>query len=1214
MTATAAALPAMAQPPGGSGSQVTAGLYHTCARDGAGRAYCWGESGAGQTGSESDDGLRVAPAVVAAGARPAGVTYTQIAAGHYRTCGLGSDGKVYCWGASSEPDNFVPVAVNTDVILTSVAAGNRHICGLGEDARAYCWGGNAHGQLGDGSTTDRSAPVAVDTGVTFTRLAVGADHTCGLGTDQVTYCWGQNTDGRLGDGSTTNRSAPVAVTGGVTFTELTAGGYHTCGLGSDEVAYCWGGGVLGQLGDGDVQDRPAPVPVAAGVVPSGVTFTQLSAGGTFTCGLGSNAAAYCWGFSYAGQVGDGGTTDQPRQESSPVAVVAGEIPPGVTLTRLSAGGGHTCATGSDANIYCWGNGGAGQLGDGDGLSKSSPVAVSTLAQPPTGVTVTPGDRQAVVSWTAPANFGSGTLTGYTATASPGGRTCASPTPTTCTITGLTNSTAYTVTVTATTTAGTSAASIPSAPATPFAGPQPPTAVTATPGDQQVVVSWTAAGLGSGALTGYTATASPGGRTCASPAPTTCTITGLTNSTAYTVTVTATTTAGTSAASAPSAPVTPFAGPQPPTGVTATPGDTQAVVSWTAPANLGSGTLTGYTATASPDGRTCITAGPTNCTITGLTNSTPYTVTVTATTTAGTSTVSTPSAPVTPFTAPQPPSGVTATPGDERITVSWTAPANLGSGALTGYTATASPGGRDCTTPAATTCTITGLTNSTAYTVTVTATTTAGTSAASAPSAPATPFAAPQPPTGVTATPGDTQAVVSWTAPANLGSGTLTGYIATASPGGKSCTTTGATTCTITGLTNGAAYTVTVTASTTADKSAASSPSAPVTPSAGLKAPSGVTVTAGDRQITVSWDPAQPGTETPIKYTATASPSGKTCTISSSSIHGGLCTIHGLTNGTAYTVTMIATNKSGTSPPTAPSGPVTPVASPPAGRPQPPVVTAAQPQNETIAVSWNPGSPGAGTLLGYTATATATTDPCAATTTPCVTTASKTATRLAAASADPAACSTTDAQTCTITGLINGTSYLITVTTHTTTGDSEVDSTGPVVNTTPHNGALVRGTRFTTTVKAQDPAGIGRSYLTGPDGVGRADSYTEAEVPTGKDGNRTVTWIVLDRLGNQTTAWRTVTVDNTAPAVALRKAPKNGAKLTKATTITATANDRNGIARVQLIVNGKPVASDTRPEYAFALNPARYGKKLTVKIRAYDRAGNARDTGRRTYHR
>ncbi|BEL05700.1 hypothetical protein Q0Z83_038910 [Actinoplanes sichuanensis] len=1118
MLTTAGVAPALAQPPGGPGTQVTAGTYHTCARDGDGRAYCWGDAGAGQTGSESDSGLQLTPAIVATG-----VPFTQLAAGGYHTCGLAGDGTAYCWGAGA---GVSPVAVTAAVPFTQLAAGSSHTCGLGSDGKAYCWGANGQGQLGDGSTSNRSTPVAVDTATTFTQLTAGGFHTCGLAGDGTAHCWGQNVDGRLGDGSTTNRPAPVAVDAAVTFTRLTAGGYHTCGLGSDAKAYCWGNDDQSQLGDDDTTSRPTPVEVAGGAVPGGVTFTQLAAGATFTCGLGSDAQAYCWGFSHAGQVGDGGTTDQPRSVSTPVAVVAGAIPIGVTLTQLSAGSGHVCAVGSDAGIYCWGYGTAGQLGDGGGINQSSPVAVSTLALPPTGVTAVPGGGQVVVSWSAPANLGSGTLTGYTATASPGGQTCV--------------------------TAG----------------------------------------------------------------ATTCTITGLTNGSAYTVTVTATTTVGTSAASSPSSPVTPSVGPQPPIGVTAVPGGGQVVVSWSAPADLGSGTLTGYTATASPGGRTCLTAGATMCTIAGLTNGTAYTVTVTATTTVGTSAASSPSSPVTPSVGPQSPTGVTAVPGGGQVVVSWSAPTNLGSGTLTGYTATASPGGRTCQAAGATTCTITGLTNGTAYTVAVTATTTVGTSAPSSPSSPVTPSVGPQPPTGVTADPGDRQVVASWTAPADTGSGTLTGYTATASPGGQTCVTVGATTCTIAGLTNGTAYTVTAIATTTVGTSAASSPSAPVTPSAGPKTPIGVTVTAGDRSITVAWDPAEPGTDTPIKYTATATPSGKTCTISSSSIHGGICTIHGLINGTAYTVTLTATNKAGTSPPTEPSKPVTPVDSPPTGRPQPPVVTATQPQNETIAVSWNPGSPGTGTLLGYTATATATRDPCTSTTTPCISTATRpqTATDHTTASAEPTACTTTDSQTCTITGLINGTSYQITVTTHTTTGDSEADSTGPEVITTPDNGILVRGTHFTTTVEATDPAGIGRSYLTGPDGQGRPDSYTTADVPTGKDGNRTVTWIVLDKLGNQTTARRTVTVDNTAPTVAFRKAPANGARVAKPTKITATANDRNGIARVELMVNGRRIAADTRPGYTFTLNPTRYGKKFSVTIRAYDRAGNVRQTSRRNYHR
>ena len=70
---------------------------------------------------------------------------------------------------------------------------------------------------------------------------------------------------------------------------------------------------------------------------------------------------------------------------------------------------------------------------------------------------------------------------------------------------------------------------------------------------------------------------------------------------------------------------------------------------------------------------------------------------------------------------------------------------------------------------------------------------------------------PQPPANFTATPGNAQATISWTAPTNTGGSPITGYTATASVGGQSCTTTTATSCTISGLTNGTTYNVSVTA-------------------------------------------------------------------------------------------------------------------------------------------------------------------------------------------------------------------------------------------------------------------------------------------------------------------------------------------------------------------------------------------------------------------
>ena len=84
-------------------------------------------------------------------------------------------------------------------------------------------------------------------------------------------------------------------------------------------------------------------------------------------------------------------------------------------------------------------------------------------------------------------------------------------------------------------------------------------------------------------------------------------------------------------------------------------------------------------------------------------------------------------------------------------------------------------------------------------------------------------------------------------------------------------------------------------------------------------PTDVVVTAGSSQVTVIWNaPNDDGDNDITEYTATASPGGATCTTATTS-----CTIAGLTNGTAYTVTVFATNGQGDSEISPAYGPATP---------------------------------------------------------------------------------------------------------------------------------------------------------------------------------------------------------------------------------------------------------------------------------------------------
>ena len=229
-------------------------------------------------------------------------------------------------------------------------------------------------------------------------------------------------------------------------------------------------------------------------------------------------------------------------------------------------------------------------------------------------------------------------------------------------------------------------------------------------------------------------------------------------------------------------------------------------------------------------------------MTGLTNGTAYTFTVTATNGIGTGPASAPSAPATPSTVPGAPDRrhghgqqqrlVGRVPGRRR-------PVN-GGAPITAYTVTSSPGGKTCTHHRHL---VHGARPHQRHQLHLhrhghqRLGHRTGVRRRPRPIVPAAP---PGAPTAVAATSNaNSQSVVTWTARRRNGGMAITGYTVTSS-GGQTCTTpNGATTCTVTGLTNGIAYTFTVTATNAAGTGPASAASAPATPATQPGAPTGV---------------------------------------------------------------------------------------------------------------------------------------------------------------------------------------------------------------------------------------------------------------------------------------------------------------------------------------------------------------------------------------
>ena len=465
-------------------------------------------------------------------------------------------------------------------------------------------------------------------------------------------------------------------------------------------------------------------------------------------------------------------------------------------------------------------------------------------------------------------------------------------------------------------------------AVPVSVPDAPTNVLVTTGVDQVTVAFQPPAADGGAnITSYTVTASPGGAT-ATGTGSPITVTGLTGTAPYTFTVRATNVIGSGPPSAPSIPVLAYTVPDVPAISSVAPGNGQATVAFTS-RGTGGQPITSYTATARTGSPTAtgpgVTASGTSSplTITGLTNGTTYYVTVYATNLAGNSIESSPYG-VLPSTVPGAPTNVTATLISGGVSVAFTPPTSTGGAPINSYMVTSSPGGITATGGQGP-ITVRGLTNGVTYTFTVVATNAAGSSPASAPSNPVTPqaFTIPSPPLLPNATPGDQQATVSFTTPLDNGGSPITSYTVTSNPGGISATGP-ASPITITGLTDGTSYTFTVVATNAAGNSQPSTVSNAVTPMPATipSSPPAPVASARNQGALVSVTPPQSNGGSPItSYTVTSNPGGITATGSASPI-----TITGLTDGTSYTFTAVATNAVGTSQPSPASNAVTPSAS------------------------------------------------------------------------------------------------------------------------------------------------------------------------------------------------------------------------------------------------------------------------------------------------
>jgi alpha-tubulin suppressor-like RCC1 family protein len=348
----------------------------SCAIDNSGAAWCWGPSYDGELGNGSTASATTGTPTQVVG----GHVFSQISTGDRGSCAIDTDGAAWCWGNSydgrlgngstaNNQHTGTPSQVLGNHVFRQISVGSTTSCAIDTDGDAWCWGDSYNGKLGNGSTAtaNTGTPSQVVGGHVFSDVSVGTQTVCALDTDGAAWCWGTSYNGRLGNGSTAegaNTGTPSQVVGNHVFDQISVGYYNTCAIDTNGAAWCWGASNDGILGNGSIaSDQHTGTPTQ---VVGSHAFIVLERGGHYSgmsaerhrCGIDTSRAAWCWGGSYDGALGNGSTASD-QHTGTPIQVVGSH-----QMDQLSTHPYGTCAIDTGGAAWCWGSSNDGRLGNG----------------------------------------------------------------------------------------------------------------------------------------------------------------------------------------------------------------------------------------------------------------------------------------------------------------------------------------------------------------------------------------------------------------------------------------------------------------------------------------------------------------------------------------------------------------------------------------------------------------------------------------------------------------------------------------------------------------------------------------------------------------------------------------------------------------------------------------------------------------------------------
>ena len=274
-------------------SSIWTTFNHTCGLSADGRAYCWGSNRYGQLGNgRTSTQPSPLPTEVSGNYRWRWL----VASGHSQTCGITTDEIPLCFGHNDLGQVGREPTLGIDSVIGEFGSGHRmtmmdsdhaFTCGVRTDGAIYCSGPISSPPPLFGMPARVSGPI------TFRSVAVGSYHGCGLDPLGSAHCWGLNDTGQLGDGTVGNPTlSAVPVTGGHIFARIYAFDWTTCGVTTVGDTMCWGSNRGGGLGRTRISQSSVPIPLGIG---KGAHSIDRYGDGGRACAVDGERRLVCWG-------------------------------------------------------------------------------------------------------------------------------------------------------------------------------------------------------------------------------------------------------------------------------------------------------------------------------------------------------------------------------------------------------------------------------------------------------------------------------------------------------------------------------------------------------------------------------------------------------------------------------------------------------------------------------------------------------------------------------------------------------------------------------------------------------------------------------------------------------------------------------------------------------------------------------------------------------